>query len=58
MNASSSSSSSIVNEELFNSIKEGDLEKLKSALENRNGVSPDACFGKDDKPLLNIAAEV
>ena len=56
MNTSSSSSYSIVNEELFNSIKEGDLEKLKSALEN--GVSPDACFGKDDKPLLNIAAEV
>ena len=51
-----SSSSSIVNEELFNAIKEGDIEKVKSALES--GVSPNACFGEEDKTLLTIATKV
>ena len=46
----------VVDEELFNATKEGDIEKVKSALEN--GVSPDARFGEDETPLLSIAAEV
>ena len=49
-------SSFVVDEELFNTIQEGDLEKVKSALER--GVSPDACFGEDETPLLSIAAKV
>ena len=44
-------------EELYNATKEGDIEKMKNALEN-GGVSPNARFGEDETPLLNIAAEV
>ena len=41
---------------LFNEIKQGDIEKVKSALEN--GLSPNACFGKEKTPLLSIATKV
>ena len=49
---------SIVDEELFNATKQGDIEKVKRALEK--GVSPNArCVSEEDEePLLSVAAEV
>ena len=48
----------VVDKELFNAIKQGDIEKVNIALES--GVSPDAHLSLDGetKPLLSIAAEV
>ena len=47
----------VVDDELFNATKEGDIEKVKLALES--GVSQDARFiGGSDEPLLSIAAKV
>ena len=53
----------VVDEELFNATKQGDIEKVKRALES--GVSPNAQRVGDEendeeesKPLLSIAAEV
>ena len=45
-----------VDEELFNATKQGDIEKVKSALES--GVSPNAEEGEHKRSLLTIAAEV
>ena len=48
----------VVDEELFNSTKNGDLENLKRAIEGGR-VSPNACFGQREEPsLLDIAAKV
>ena len=47
----------VVDRDLANATKEGDLEKVKNALEN-GGVSPDARYGFNRVPLLSIAAEV
>ena len=51
----------VIDEELFNAIKQGDIEKVKSALD-RGGVSPDVHLSLNGKethqPLLSIAAEV
>ena len=47
----------VVDEELYNATKEGDIESVKNALER--GVSSDAQHGGGSKlPLLSIAAEV
>ena len=52
---------SIVDKELFNACKEGDIEKVKIALES-GGVTPDAHLSLNGEathqPLLSIAAEV
>ena len=51
----------VIDEELFNAIKQGDIEKVKSALESGR-VSPDVHLSLDGEtthqPLLTIAAEV
>ena len=52
----------VVDKELFNATKEGDIEKVKIALES-GGVSPDVHLSLADgeathQPLLSIAAEV
>ena len=51
----------VVDEDLFNTTKEGDVEKVKIALES--GVSPDVRLSLEDgeetrEPLLSIAARV
>ena len=51
----------VIDKDLFNATKEGDIEKVKIALES-GGVSPDAHLSLNGKethqPLLSIAAEV
>ena len=51
----------VVDKELFNATKEGDIEKVQIALES-GGVSPDVHVSLDGEttyqPLLSIAAEV
>ena len=45
----------VVDEELYNATKQGDIEKVKIALES-GGFSPDARYY--GWPLLSIAAQV
>ena len=51
----------VVDDELYNATKEGDIEKVKIALES-GGVSPDVHLSLDGEAthqsLLSIAAEV
>ena len=46
----------IIDKRLYNATKQGDLEKVKRALDS--GVSPDACEDEYKTPLLSVAAEV
>ena len=45
-----------IDEDLFNATKQGDIEKVKNALES--GLSPNALFGEQQLPLLSIATKV
>ena len=46
----------VFDEELYNATSNGDIEKVKNALEK--GVSPNACFVDTEESLLSIAAKV